>query len=151
MISRWPQFRHPLGYHRRVWDQGRLLLDAETYSPVVLVTPEDGLLGPRQVRQHEFRLPPATQVWGFAAYASDPDGFEVEISEPEFNWLNQSIRWDALAAGPTPPQGIKFPLHLLPAPRPVTAGRLIVTLRSRTDNPQQAQLAIYAAITEATP
>lgn len=150
MIVRWPQFRHTLGYHRRVWDQARLLLAAETYHPVILVTPEDGQLGARQVRQHEFRLPAGAQVWAFSAYASDPAGFDVEIGEPEFGWLNQAIRWDALAAGPQTPEGISFPLHLLPAPRPVTSNRLIVTLRSRSDLSQQAQLAIYAALTEAS-
>ena len=146
---RWPHLNHPLGYHRRVWDRCRLLLEAESYQPLVLVTPEDGALDARQVRQHEFRLPRGTVVWGWAAYSSDPAGFEIELAEPEFNWLNRSARNNALATGPDSAD-ITFPLHLLPAPRPIVSGRLIVTLRSRSDAAQEAQLAIYAALTEAT-
>jgi hypothetical protein len=146
---RWPQFNQPLCYHRRVWDRARLLVEAESYHPLVLVTPEDGKLDARQVRQHEFRVPRGTVVWGWAAYSSDPQGFEIELAEPDFAWLNRSARHDALATGPDS-SGITFPLHLLPAPRPIVSGRLLVTLRSRSDSAQEAQLAIYAAATEAT-
>ena len=69
--------------------------------------------------EQRITVPVQSYVWAFAAYCEQAAGFKVQIYDlgTRSQWFSEKLAFENLSGQGTTPEGIVFPLYILPTPR----------------------------------
>ncbi len=146
-----PQFRSgPLSYHAQAIEAMQAMRAAAGFQAVRHIVPDvmNAALVGKGRYEARISLPPQSYVWAFAGTSDQAAGFKVQIVDlgTKAEWFSQPIRWDNLTGQGATPEGLSFPLYILPKPRLVLEPGLLsvqVTNLAAVANP--IQLVVFTA------
>ena len=122
MIERLPQFRARSNpYHLRAVPELLRVTRAAGYQPGAysLPGPDKESLPAKAILPIRLSLPVGTYLWAWAGSSSQADGFRVRINDlrQNANFFKGNVNWKNLTYQAATPEGIIFPLTILPIPR----------------------------------
>lgn len=145
-----PQFRPaPCRYYPRAFEAGRLVREADSYEPVLIVLPDaaSAALAAGATYEARISLPAESYILGFSATNTRTAGFELQIIDLGTGapLLSRPVKYQNLTGQGTT-SGITNPVFYLAKPRLLLEPAVLsVKIRNLdTSNANTVQLVIHA-------